>query len=173
MTSGLRKFALTAHVTFSVGLLGAVACFLALAIAGLTSHDAQTVRASYLAMEVIARFTIVPLAFASLLTGLVQSVGTTWGLLRHHWVVMKLLLTAFVIVVLLLKMPLIGYVADVAARSVLSATDLRAARLELVTHATAGLLVLLLPVTLSLYKPRGLTRYGWRKQNVRQKDLMP
>jgi hypothetical protein len=46
-----RKFALTAHVTFSVGWLGAVAAFLALAIAGLTSPDAQMVQAAYLAMD--------------------------------------------------------------------------------------------------------------------------
>ena len=35
MAPGLRKFALTAHVTCSVGLLGAIAAFLALAVAGL------------------------------------------------------------------------------------------------------------------------------------------
>ncbi len=38
MTPGLRKFARTAHVTSSVGWLGAVAGFLALAAAGLTSQ---------------------------------------------------------------------------------------------------------------------------------------
>jgi hypothetical protein len=173
MTSGLRKFALTAHVTSSVGLLGAVAGFLALSIAGLTSQDSQTVRAAYLAMELIAWFTIVPLAFASLLTGLVQSLGTTWGLFRHYWVLIKLLLTIIITIVLLLKMELIGYVAGVAAETTLSSTDLRAARTELVVHAAAGLLVLLVPVALSLYKPRGVTRYGWRKQHVQRTELMP
>ena len=54
MTPRLRKFALTAHVTCSVGWLGAVAGFLALAVAGLTSQDAQMVRAAYLAMELTA-----------------------------------------------------------------------------------------------------------------------
>lgn len=60
MTPYVRKFALTAHVTSSVGWLGAVAVFLALAIAGLTSKDAQMVRAAYLAMELTTRFVIVP-----------------------------------------------------------------------------------------------------------------
>lgn len=67
-------------VVSSVGLLGAIASFLALAIAGVTSQNAPTVRAAYLAMELTARFVIVPLAFASLLTGLIQSLGTPWGL---------------------------------------------------------------------------------------------
>lgn len=91
MTPGLRKFALTAHVTSSVGWLGAVAGFLALAVAGLTSHDAQKVRAAYLAMELTGWFVIVPLSIASPLTGLVQSLGSTWGLFRHYWVLIKFL----------------------------------------------------------------------------------
>ena len=92
MSPGVRKFALTAHVTSSVGWLGAVAAFLALAVVGLTSQDAQTVRATYLVMEPAGWVVLVPLAFASLLTGLVQSLGTTWGLSRHYWVLFKLLI---------------------------------------------------------------------------------
>jgi hypothetical protein len=50
MTPSLRKFILTAHVTLSVGWIGAVAAFLALAIAGLTAHDLRIVSASYAAI---------------------------------------------------------------------------------------------------------------------------
>lgn len=169
MTPCLRKFALITHITFSVGWLGAVAGFLALAIAGLTSHDAQRVRAAYLAMELTAWYVIVPLAFASLLTGIVQSLGTAWGLFRHYWVLAKLLLTVFATIILLLKMKLIGYVAGAAARTTLSGADLRALRIELVVHAAGGLLVLLAVTTLSVFKPWGMTAYGRRK--VPQLDL--
>ena len=165
MTSDLRKFALTAHVTSSVGLLGSIAAFLVLAVAGLTSEDAQIVRAAYLAMELIAWFVIIPLAFASLLTGLIQSLGTQWGLFRHYWVVMKLLLTIFATTVLLVQMKLIGYAARLAAETTLSRADLRAAGIQLVVHAAGGLMVLLVPVILSMYKPRGLTPHGARKQH--------
>src|SRR5260370_2889668 len=159
MTIGprLRKFALTTHVTCSVGLLGAIAGFLALAVAGLTSREGQMLRGAYLAMELTAWCVIVPLALASLLTGLVQSLGTTWGLFRHYWVLAKLSLTVFAAVVLQLKMKLISYVAGVAAEMTLSSADLRAARTELVIHAAAGLLVLLVPAVLSVYKPRAIT----------------
>lgn len=51
----------------------------------MTSQDAQLDRAAHLAMELTALFVIVPLAFASLLTGLVQALGTTWGLFRDYW----------------------------------------------------------------------------------------
>jgi hypothetical protein len=173
MTSGLRKFALTAHVTFSVGLLGSIAAFLALAVAGLTSQDAQLARAAYLAMELITRFVIVPLAFASLLTGLIQSLGTPWGLFQHYWVLFKLLLTVLATIVLLVKMELIGYAAHLAAETTLSRADLRAAGIQLLVHAAGGLLVLLVPAVLSVYKPPGMTRYGWRKQYEQRALSLP
>lgn len=164
MTSSLRRFALTAHVTFSVGLLGSIAAFLSLAIVGLMSRDVQMVRSVYPAMELIARFVIVPLAFASLFTGLIQSLGTPWGLFRHYWVLAKLLITVFATAVLLVKMQLIGYAARLAEEMILSSVDLHAAGLQLVVHATGGLLILLVPTILSVYKPRGLTPYGQRMQ---------
>jgi hypothetical protein len=167
MTPSLRKLVLTAHVTFSVGWLGAVAVFLVLAIAGLTSQDTQIVRSAYLAMELSARLVIVPLAFASLLSGLIQSLGTPWGLLRHYWVLVKLLLTTFATIVLLEKVPLIDSAARRAAEAKLADAGLRAAGMPLAIHAAGGLLVLLVITTLSVYKPWGLTLYGQRRQEDR------
>ena len=169
MTPRLRNFALTTHVISSVGSLGAVAGFLALAVAGLVSQDAQVVRGAYLAMELIAWFVVFPLVLASLLTGVVQSLGTTWGLFRYYWVVVKLLLTVFVTVVLLLQTRSISYMASAAAKTTLSNADLREARFSLVVHAGGGLVVLLVPAFLSVYKPQGLTPYGWRKQQEQRK----
>ncbi|MCA1611082.1 MAG: hypothetical protein ABR610_08630 [Thermoanaerobaculia bacterium] len=172
MTPRLRKFALTAHVTSSVGWLGAVAGFLALAVAGLASQDAQRVRAAYLAMELIGWLVIVPLSVASLLTGLIQALGTTWGLFRHYWVLIKLLITILATVLLVVHMRPTSYVAGVAARMTLSGADLRGLRIQLVADAGAALLVLLVATTLSVYKPRGLTRYG-RRQYERDASAQP
>jgi hypothetical protein len=168
MPPGLRKLVLTAHVASSVATLGAVAGFLALSIAGLASQSAQMVRAAYLSMELTAWFVILPLLLASLLTGVAQALGTTWGLLRHYWVLVKLLLTLLVTVVLLVQMDGINHIARAAAEMPLSATDLLALRRSIRTHAAGGLLVLLLPVALSIYKPRGMTRHGWRRQRDEQ-----
>lgn len=132
MTPSLRKFALTAHVTSSVGWLGAVASFLALAVAGLTSQDALTVRAAYLAMDMITGFVIVPLSLASLLTGLVQSLGTAWGLFRHYWILAKLLLTILATLILLLHTRPISYMAEVAAETTLASVDHGKLRIQLV-----------------------------------------
>jgi hypothetical protein len=173
MTPRARKFALTAHVTSSVGSLGAVAGFLALALAGLTSQDAETVRAAYLAMELTTWSVIVPLIIASLLTGLVSALCTTWGLFRHYWVPVKLLLTVLATVVLLLQMRPIGYMGSVAAGTGLSSADLLGLRNSLVAHAAGGLLVLLVAAILSVYKPRGMTRYGARKQSEQRAPSQP
>jgi hypothetical protein len=164
MTPGVRKFALTAHVTSSVGWLGAVAGFLALAVAGLASGDAQIVRAAYLGMELTAWFVIVPFSLASPLTGLVMSLGTTWGLFRHYWVLVKFLITIFATIVLLLHMQPIGHLARVVAETTLSRGELSALRIQLVANAGAAILALLVATVLSVYKPRGMTPYGWRKQ---------
>ena len=79
MTPHLRRLAFTAHITLSIGWLGAVAGFLALSVAGLTSRDAEVVRAAYLAMDMIGRFVIVPMSLAALATGLLPSLGHRMG----------------------------------------------------------------------------------------------
>jgi hypothetical protein len=95
VTPGLRKLALAAHLTCSVGWIGAVVAYLALGISAATSQDTQTVRAAWSAMELTGWFVIVPLAVAALLTGLVMSLITPWGLFRHYWVLIALVLTVF------------------------------------------------------------------------------
>jgi hypothetical protein len=164
MTSNLRKFALTAHVTFSVGLLGSIAAFLVLANAGLNSQDTQIIRAAYLSMDLVAKLIIAPLAVASLTTGLIQSFGTPWGLFRPYWVLAKLLITTFATTILLIKLKMVGYAAHLVTEATLPRAELTAVGTELRFHAAAGLLVLLVPAILSVYKPRGLTPYGRRKQ---------
>jgi len=163
MTPALRKLTLTTHVAASVGWLGALAVFLAHAIASLFGQNEQMVRAASLAMGLTAWFVILPLSFASLITGLVQALGTAWGLFRHHWVLFKLLLTAVATGVLLLKLGPISYLADAAVVRAYSSADLVGLRTSILVHASGGLLVLLAAVTLAVYKPQGMTRYGVRK----------
>jgi len=170
MTPSLRKLALTVHVVCSVGWLGAVAGFLALSIAGLRSADTQTVRAAYLGMQLLTWTVLVPLSLASLLTGVVQSLGTTWGLFRHYWLVTKLLVTVLATFLLLVHTGPIDRVAATAAHSTLSGADLHRLRIQLIADAAAALLALLAATALSVYKPFGMTSYGWRKQAEETKN---
>ena len=162
MPPRVRKFALAAHLMLSVGWIGAVVAYLVLGISTLTRQDAQTVRAAWIGMELIGWFAIVPLAVASLLTGLVMSLGTPWGLFRHYWVVITLVLTIFSAAVLLLHMPTVSSLAELAREA--DGAHLAGFGGDLF-HAGGGLLVLLVVTVLNVYKPRGLTRYGWRQQH--------
>jgi hypothetical protein len=161
MTPGVRKFALTVHLTCSVGWIGAVVAYLALGVAAVTSPDTQTVRAAWTGMDVTGRWVIAPLAVAALLTGFVMSLGTHWGLFRHYWVLISLALTTLCAVVLVLHTPTVSAMAKLA--QILEGADLRALGGDLF-HPSVGLLVLVAITALNVYKPAGLTPYGWRKQ---------
>ena len=167
MKPGLRKFVLTAHITFAVGWIGAVAGFLALAIVGITSKDVQVVRSTYLAMQLIARFVIVPLSFAPLLTRPILSLGTPWGLFRHYWILAKLLLTILCTIIMQLHMQPINILAGAAAKTILSSAE-HSLQIQMVVAASAALLALLVATLLGVYKPQGMTSYGWQKQDEKR-----
>jgi hypothetical protein len=154
MTPRVSKLMLTAHITLSVGWIGTVAAFLALAIVGITANE-QVIRACYIAMELIARYVIVPFCIASLITGIIQALGTPWGLFRHYWVVVKLVLTLILTVLLMLHMKPISYVAQVASQTVLLHDQLKDLRIQLIADAGAAIFVLLAITTVSVYKPWG------------------
>ena len=165
MAPPLRKFVLTVHIITSVGWIGAAAAFLPLAIIVLSSQDNQVVRSAYLAMDVIARFIIVPSSLGAFLTGTVLSLFTPWGLFRHYWVLLKFLINVVAILVLLSYMNTLSQLVGVATKATLSSAALLGLRAPTsVAHAGGALLFLLVATVLSVYKPRGLTRYGWRKQ---------
>jgi hypothetical protein len=158
----LRKTMLTAHITASLGWFGAVVAFLALAITGLAGSSPQTVRGAYVSMELVGWGVIVPLAGASLLTGVMQSLGTAWGLFRYYWVIAKLLITVLATGLLLVHMQPVGHLADAAARAALD--GVKAVRIQLLADAVAAAVALLTAAGLSVFKPRGVTRYGRRRQ---------
>jgi hypothetical protein len=166
MSAGQRRFALSLHLTVSVGWIGAVAAYIALDVAAVTGREAATLRAAYIAMDLTASFVIVPLAVATFVTGLVMSLGTGWGIFRHYWTLITFLLTLFAVIVLVLETRTISHFASIAADPATSAEDLRALGGTLV-HSVGGIVLLLVNMWLNIYKPRGLTPYGCRKQHER------
>lgn len=158
-----RKLGLTTHVVVSVGWLGAVAAFLVLSIAGRTSQDADVVRSSYLAMNLIGGFLIVPLSIVTLVTGLIQALGTHWGLRQYYWILVKLGLTVVATIALMLHQYTAVNQAAQRASGPLPSTELDQLGTQLVADAGLAVVVLLVITILSVYKPWGRTRYGRRK----------
>jgi hypothetical protein len=166
MTPRVRKFALATHLTFSIGWIGAVVAYLALGVAAVSINDVQTVRSAWIAMELIGWYVIVPFALGASLTGLVMALGTRWGLFRYYWVLFAFVLTTLATVVLLLHMPDVSYLADIAQQANGRRLDELGGDLF---HPSLGLVVLLVVQVLNVYKPPGMTRYGWRKLGRRQR----
>ena len=163
MSPGVRKFALTTHLTFSVGWIGAVLAYLGLGVSAVVSDDTRTIRAAWTGMEVTGWYVIVPLALGSLVTGLVMALVTKWGLFRHYWVVFSLGLTLFATVILLLHMLTVTATAALAQRAEGTALENLGGDLF---HPGIGLVLLLVIQVLNMYKPRGMTPYGQRKERA-------
>ena len=134
--------------------------FLVLAVLGFRSGNDQFIRAVYVALEAVGWFVIVPFSAASLLTGVVQSAGTKWGLVRHYWVLSKSLITVGASLLLLLHMQVMSTVAEAAAAGRLQAGHLRDPRMQLVGDAAAAAAVLAIAIVLSVFKPEGQTPFG-------------
>jgi len=165
MTFGARtrKAVLTVHIASSAGWLGAVATVLALAVAGLVGDGPDVRRAAFIATELIAWAVLVPLAAVSFATGVAQSLGTRWGLLRHYWVVFKLCITLVATVVLLAYTHTLATFAGVAARPTWGPSDLRILDSpSLLLHAGLAVLLLTVATGLAVFKPSGLTARGHR-----------
>ena len=157
----LRRFTVTTHVTSSVGWLGAVLVFIAVAGIGLASPDERVVRGAYLLMAPAAWLVLVPLAHASLLSGIALSLGTAWGLFRHYWIAIKLVITAFATGVLLVYLRTFREMAGVAADPVVELGLVR--NPSPLVHAILALALLVAATVLAIYKPFGMTPYGRRR----------
>lgn len=165
MRPWLRKLMLTVHVLASVGWFGAAASVLALAVAALTARD--TGSALYQATEVIWRSTIIPVSVATLLTGIVQGLGTRWGLVRHYWVLTKLVITVAAVLLLALHtrslLPALAHAAMDASAGVASASAHAHGgmppRVHLVVASGGTMALLLAAASLSIFKPWGRTPF--------------
>jgi len=162
---GVRKLMLAVHLTSSVGWLGLLVAYIVLDLTVATNSDPQLVRAAWIGMGLVTSSAIVPFAAASLLTGLTIAAGTRWGLFRHWWVLISLLLTVFALLVLLSEAGVVARSASIAADPATAPESLLALPSTL-PHSLGGLVVLLAIQTLNVYKPRGLTPYGWRKEHA-------
>jgi hypothetical protein len=171
MTPAWRRFTFTTHLTSSIGWVGAVLTFLALAVIGFTSDDHAKVRGTYLLMAPAAWFVLVPLAHASLLSGIALSLGTPWGLFRHYWVVLKLGITVFATAILLIYMGTFRQMAGAAADPVSEIDAVRNA--SPIVHAVLALILLMAATLLGIYKPLGMTGYGRQTQGGHRQAKSP
>ncbi|MEV0898172.1 DUF2269 domain-containing protein [Actinoplanes sp. NPDC049802] len=159
MKPAVRRGLLVVHIAASVGWIGAIAASLALAVVAFVTTDPAVAGAVYRVLEPLAWAALVPFSFAALVTGVIQSLVSPWGLIRHYWVLFKLVLNVFAVAVLLLYMQTLAGFARAAAGGGAAVPSLSP-----VVHAAAAIVLLLIALVLSVFKPRGLTTWGYRRQ---------
>jgi hypothetical protein len=162
-----RNLLLTVHIVVAVGVLGTDLVLLTLGTTALVSRDPELIRASYMAMGLLADAVLVPLALAALLTGILLGLGTAWGLTRHTWVLAKLVLTiATATAAVLVLRPALNRAAAQALQvplAELPATGIGQAGVVMTVAPVGALLVLVATVTLAVVKPWGQTRFRRRR----------
>jgi hypothetical protein len=150
----VRKALVAAHTIVAVGWLGIVVAKLVLEIVGLRTGDQEIARAGFLSMQVLDRAAFPPAAVATLVTGIVLSVGTAWGLFKHWWIVVKLALTLAVVVT---GIAFVGAWTEAAASSTV-AVGRGSAAAWLIGMGAAHLLMLVGATVISVFKPWGQIR---------------
>ena len=159
----VRRGLLVLHVASSVGWLGAVVVSTMLAVAALVSPDVDIVRAVWLIMPIIGWAALLPLSLLSLATGVVQSLGTRWGLFRHYWVLIKLALNLLAALVLLLYLETLDQFAAAARAGAISSQGGNPGEASPLIHGIGALALLVVALALSVFKPAGVTRHGVRR----------
>lgn len=158
-----RRVWVFVHVAVSVGWMGAGAANLVLAASALRSPDgAIPAVVAYRAIHTLDTWLVIPAAFAALISGVVLSLGTVWGLVRHWWVLVKLVLTVAVIVFATLG---IGVWVE---WSLIDTPALGPGphAVRLVVGAAANLVAFVTMIALSVWKPRGVTPWAADRARV-------
>lgn len=146
-----RSALLSLHVTLSVGWIGLDASLLVLVATALRIGDPAAATAA----GMLGTILLPPAAFGALVTGLVLSLTTPWGLLHYWWVLAKFVITvALVAGGMGLLLPRLALLADGAAGSV---------RIQVLVATSVALLLLVSATVLSVVKPWGRTRPGARR----------
>jgi hypothetical protein len=162
MSRRRRKLVLTLHVGSSVGWLGAAIAMTVLLVAGLVTGNPALRHSAFTFMHVYDLAVMIPLGYLALITGVLLSVGTNWGLLKHWWIVVKLVLTVAVLV--FAGVFTSGWVLEAVARTAEDPmADLGTLAVQLVANVVAFNVVFWTNTTVSVFKPWGLTPRGQHK----------
>ena len=171
MPRWIRKLVLTIHVVVSVGWIGIEAGLLALGLTGLYTRDPEVLRAAYIAIGLFGGIFVVPASIGTLVTGVLLSVGTPWGLFRHYWIVAKFVVTVALVAggIFVLNQKLQEAAARVSGVPIntLTSADVGTLRFQIIAAVSVALLLLVTATTLSVYKPWGKTWFGQRKAFIR------
>lgn len=153
-----RRALLVVHVITSAGWLGLTLGLLALGVTAVITDSPMVTEASYRSMKVFADWLITPISLLTLLTGLVLSLGTPWGLAQHRWVFIKFWMTLVTttLSIFALRPEITAAVTHAIAKGAV------AEQYVLIIAPSVSLSAYTFMTVISVLKPWGLTQRGQR-----------
>ena len=172
MSREMRKFVLLAHILSSVSWIGVDLVMGVLSFRGLTTDDPHTLATTYGALAMFCVPLLLTLGLLSLGTGVVLGLGTRFGLLRHWWVVTKLVIAIVLctLVLVALRPALLDAATQTAVVDGTLADRLSVVRRDMIFPPLVSTTALLFASWLAVYKPWGLTPRGRRFRHVRSPE---
>ncbi len=162
----VRRATVFVHVLVAIAWVGVDLVVGALSLTGLRTEDPRTMATAYTAIGMFAVPLMLALGLLTLATGVTLSLGTRYGLLRHWWVVVKLVanLVLTVLVVVALRPVLAEATAQAATVDPSLPGRLARVRVDLVFPPLVSTTTLLAAAWLGWYKPWGTTRPAPRRR---------
>jgi hypothetical protein len=164
VSPSMYKFLLASHIVVSVGWLGTAYAKFILELAAITTSAPDISKTIYSTMKYLSiAFPI--LAIPTIITGILLSLCTKWGLIKYYWVVAKLVLAVGVIVTAIsLDGRLIDQSISALSSQSMDKGIVSAPTILLISLTVAHLIMLVAATFITVYKPWGKTWFGRRKK---------
>jgi hypothetical protein len=166
LTVKQRKWLVVAHVLCVVAWLGAAFSSLVL---GIATSNMSDMHASYIALDVLDKIVIRTFALGTLITGILLSIFTHWGLFRFYWIIVK--------EVLALSVMLLGFFAvsqwieEAITQTSIQHEAIATNHVALLILIALHIVALTIAQILSIWKPWGQRKPSGKQLSAEQKKL--
>lgn len=167
MAPRTRRIWLVLHVGMSVGWLGLSLAMTTLAAVGLVAGSPALRHGAYEVMHIFDLAIVIPSMVLAIVTGLVVSLGTKWGLVKHWWVLVKFGIALSIPLVAAVESQWVQELGERTADPAAEPGGLGIALLVCLGGYTAALWT---ATVLSVVKPWGRTRWGGASQDRASQD---
>ncbi|MEQ4482139.1 hypothetical protein [Cohnella silvisoli] len=160
-----RRVLLTLHLLFVAILFGVHVVLITVSLTAAVTSDESVLKACYTVMHLLAATSIRASTIGTVVTGILLSVFTSWGLFRFYWIIAKEILTLLCMVIGLVGIydwTLKGVrVTDSFGMLARSSPDFTANQAFLFTGVVLQLLSMVAMYAISVWKPWGkVSRFG-------------
>ncbi|WP_028782262.1 DUF2269 family protein [Thalassobacillus devorans] len=155
LSKNTKKGVVTVHLLFAAIMFGATITLILLSGGTTATDDTQVVQRNYEVMHLLSTTILRGSTFATIITGILLSLMTTWGLFKFYWIIAKEVLSLILFAVNIWGMSAWTNRALQQANNIQDAIYPAALQLDIWIGLTIQLVSLILIYVLSVYKPWG------------------